>query len=34
MNATGFADDLKYSCNANVVKNKQTSALTDLPKLP
>lgn len=34
MNAAGFADDLQNSCNANVVKNKQTSAKTDLPKLP
>lgn len=34
MNATGFQDDLQHSCNANVVKNKQTSAITEIPKLP
>lgn len=34
MNAIGFQDDLQYSCNPTVVKDKQTSAKTDLPKLP
>lgn len=34
MNAIGFQDDLQYSCNPSVVKDKQTSAKTDLPKLP
>lgn len=34
MNAAGFADDLQNACNANVVKNLQSSSSTEVPKLP